>query len=492
MRALLPCLLCCATACATAPTPLGLRSSTTEAGFQAPAGWTVTRQTATGAEAVGPDNFSTLRVSLSPGDGHCEERAQAAVRGLVASMAPGSKVAPETESRPDGLDFRFTAVDPTKNMAEHQVVGRVTCSAEGVATLSCLAGSASASMGQGCVGSRDSLRMGAGAAASARVVGSGGFLLASAAPSASTGVAAAPPAPSSDSGSGEGGGLFGFLGNKKKAVAEAAGPRAGVILFSSSPLPATREAAQAQAKDHFKAGEPIYARLYVDKPSMQAWLGNTAGNVRLLFDGQSKDDATMIYTNTLDQKTYSSNSVAMVIMPRAADEATEAPWDENALRALTRAKELTPGSHRVRLRFPANVAIEDGFTLDVTEAGMTAMKNVVAAREGAKFAKVTMPAPSFHDADIEAALMKATIEDHSPHTPIKAVITDPEWTVVRKGIAQVIVRRFIGGWVAQKKADGTCQKILIDIEQMYDGTKYGVSRYSATGPHEDLPCANVK
>ena len=71
-------------------------------------------------------------------------------------------------------------------------------------------------------------------------------------------------------------------------------------------------------------------------------------------------------------------------------------------------------------------------------------------------------------------------------------ISDRDWTIVRHDITGVILRRFLGGFVALEGPDSKCKLTAISIEQLYDGAQYGKSRFSASGIGADIDCANVK
>ena len=104
-----------------------------------------------------------------------------------------------------------------------------------------------------------------------------------------------------------------------------------------------------------------------------------------------------------------------------------------------------------------------------------------------------LPVAGMIDAALEKDFVDAFQSQKWDGTPVKAVITDKDWSIVKNEATGAIVRRWLGATVAYKLADGSCKLRPLAIEQIWDGLAYGKSSVSGQSSEpQDIDCAKVK
>lgn len=106
--------------------------------------------------------------------------------------------------------------------------------------------------------------------------------------------------------------------------------------------------------------------------------------------------------------------------------------------------------------------------------------------------RTSMAKPGMTNAKLEQDLMNAIKDEGWTEVPLKAVITDKEWTINRHEISGLILSRTLYGEVAVKTEKGACRVFEIGIVQDHDGANYGRSKYHAVGGSYEIDCKAVE
>ncbi|MFN0253335.1 MAG: hypothetical protein ACKV2T_41075 [Kofleriaceae bacterium] len=269
----------------------------------------------------------------------------------------------------------------------------------------------------------------------------------------------------------------------------------GEIVFSTTPIVIGKETASKFATS-FKGSQPIYWRAYLPR--------SAANQARM--QGKECEPKGM---NVLRAYAATVDGVAMehllsVVDLSANDFARSTTWSEPAaLNASTPtevsslnvnfvwglAKSLSAGKHAIVLtaklkctgntKFVSAPMAVGSFTLDITEADITAMTKPLG----------TLPRAKRTDASLSAAgtkLMNAIWKRaSSSRRAIKTIIVDPDWTIEHHEITGRVISRSIETVVAYKDKDG-CHFYGVRLRQ--DATskgKFGETYFGAESLERD-------
>ena len=154
--------------------------------------------------------------------------------------------------------------------------------------------------------------------------------------------------------------------------------------------------------------------------------------------------------------------------------------------------ELSPRRHTMKLvcKDDYNVPISEGeFTLDCS-SGLDRVAAVNKKLEEKKVDAALVPAAGMRDAALEKSMVDACRD--WPETPVKAIITDGDWTIDRHPITSAILSRTINATVLFKLKDGTCKAFKLSFRQQYKGKSYGKTERYGVGDSFQISCDKVK
>jgi hypothetical protein len=133
---------------------------------------------------------------------------------------------------------------------------------------------------------------------------------------------------------------------------------------------------------------------------------------------------------------------------------------------------------------------EGEFELDCTQ-GLEKVAEIAKKLEQKGDQAVTMPAPAKSDPALEKAMMSAITSAGWKETPVKAVITEQDWTINRNALG-VILFRSIGAAVAVKTPEDTYKLFTLTFKQDYDGKNYGKTELYSVGDSKVITYENIK
>lgn len=441
----------------------------TTATLELPEGWYQSGKRPDRLVFSAPDNFTTLSFAIQSvrGDGsQCPGIAksaavEAAKGGQPELMAPAEDV----------TDWRLTVPASPPGPSDRYVQGRAMCRKGALAVVSCSTGvKRKDSTGLECAKILASLAIGG---ETGPVPTSVTLPVAAGAGSEPAPAAAEAPAPAS-----------------APAASTSVGVPAGkdLVVFATTQVDADPAKATG-LQTRFTCADPIYGRLFL-ATDLRKFLDGSPLKRRVLLDG---DQAVCEFSETGPKELLEQTSVPVFVVPEPGATSHRA-WTACA-RQLAAA--LKPGSHKVRVRYPAGRAVEATFELECTEATLATLREraeaAYAADKAAEKAAREMPAAAMTDAALEKDFLDAFASQKWDGTALKAVITDKEWNVVKNELTGAIIRRWLGAAVGYKLPDGNCKLRSISIEQVWDGLAYGTSRFSGQGIEQhDIDCAKVK
>ncbi len=264
-----------------------------------------------------------------------------------------------------------------------------------------------------------------------------------------------------------------------------------IVFFKSAPTIKTEKATDVSKT--FAAGQFIYAMAYL-KGSFKT-LTKATNDINVMatvyVDGSEKGtyESRMDWAAVKEDKSF----LFMEILP---DPATNKQAGCEKFAGFLAG--VSPTSHDVKIvlsaqpiggSFFTDVA-EGAFSLDAS-AGTEKIGAYQAAYRSKNLANVVMPAAKLTDAVLSKSMMDALATDASWGTPLRAVITGSEWTIVYDSWTKKILYRTLPAAVALKRKDGTCKYFNLTFKQVYNGSTYGKTEYHAVGSSHDLACENV-
>jgi hypothetical protein len=169
----------------------------------------------------------------------------------------------------------------------------------------------------------------------------------------------------------------------------------------------------------------------------------------------------------------------------------------------TMAEQLGKGKHSITVKlirvskFNEELAVAEGtFDLDLS-SGKDKLRGQADSYDAKEIAARRMPTAAMQNAAIEKDLKNLISHDvNEAITPLRAVVAESDWEILRDDYTNVITGRIIAGYVAFKVTrNGRCFYKKITIYQPYTGAgKYGVSKYYDTRVSSDIlemDCGNV-
>jgi hypothetical protein len=151
---------------------------------------------------------------------------------------------------------------------------------------------------------------------------------------------------------------------------------------------------------------------------------------------------------------------------------------------------ISADSHQVSviMRIHNDTVASGEFTLDCSE-GVENIKLINEEFETQAMKSLMLPNPVIRDIILESEILSSVSD--MPGKPIKVVITDKGWTLI-KNLSGEPVFRTINTVVAFSKSNDICTMVFMSFKQDYDGKDYGKTTRYAIGNSYDIPCQNVK
>ncbi len=249
-----------------------------------------------------------------------------------------------------------------------------------------------------------------------------------------------------------------------------------------------------------KAGEPIYAMIYLDKTFRQ--LVGSGYNVKIregIYIGNalaSQYDWKMSYTAVDGQG--SSYEIQMAPSMDAIQYPIEAY-------SLTKSLLMLPaGIHEVTLEVTyqldgiseTNTLGEVTFLFDNTnESGRQEFRNMVEAYRSGALKSVKLPESRMNNPELEKSVKQAVVDAGWSQTPLKVIIMEYDWSTLNDRYTGAILQRQINVAVATKDHNGFCQLFYPTVFQEYMGGGKYSTKTTLGGIHrieEDIDCGNVQ
>ena len=255
------------------------------------------------------------------------------------------------------------------------------------------------------------------------------------------------------------------------------------VVFSNDPIIIQKESS-AGLKNVFKAGETIYAMIYFEGSINEVSANNNTFTVNMLVDGNSKVSHTYKAETEFRDKSYYMIEIAPV---------PENFKTNGGIKFTTALSELSPRGHKITMEISSGYGREPvasgEFDLDGA-SGLNTYATNVAKMKDMKLEKIRMKKAKMKDASLEKSILKAITSAGWKEKPLRAVITDEEWTY-EKNILGVIISRVINAQVAVKREDGSCAIFWLSFKQDKNGSKWGTTKLNGVGGSDDIKCKNV-
>jgi len=261
------------------------------------------------------------------------------------------------------------------------------------------------------------------------------------------------------------------------------GENANKIVFSKSPIIIKKENPSA-ITDNFTAEDNIYAMIYLNDFLKNAT--NLKFSVLLYVDGNDNSSASFRWPldNELSEQTY----YACDLVP-PANTTNKRMVAEYAL-ALSK---LLPGVHKVKVEIQDNadnVITAGEFNIDCSK-GMDKLKTTALALEDKILSQMRMSKPEMKNPALEKSMMQVAKTWFPQFTPLRVVITEKDWQIVRDEFTKKILYRRIDTEVAYKTDDGNCKIYWLSFKQEYKGAGYGETERGTVGGNERIKCDNI-
>jgi len=268
---------------------------------------------------------------------------------------------------------------------------------------------------------------------------------------------------------------------------------AGMVVFSSAPLAPGKESASA-VKKAFKAGEPIYAGIYLDgmlRELVNSGTSAAAVSVVLYAGGDQVGKFDYAVPGAENEKSF----LALEIFPPDAAKAVSA---REALAMSSALDDLAPGEHDIEIRvFARQHGMSDNVKLATGEfafngtTGMATVKERFEALYARVVEETRMPKAKKKDGGLEKSMMAAIGTAGWKEKPVRAVITEGEWTQYRNKLTGILLSRDIAATVAVKDAEGNCKAFDLRMYQEAAGSSFGKTQLGVVYGDVPIDCDNV-
>ena len=266
-----------------------------------------------------------------------------------------------------------------------------------------------------------------------------------------------------------------------------------VVFFSKRPK--IKSENSSTVKDHYKAGDFIYAMAYLEGSFKDLAEARNAIKVTttIYVDGTEKTshEFGMSWATLQEDKTY----LFIEIIPDPATNTHSGP--AKFAKALTN---ISPREHEIKVTLTglgiglSNIIpfAEGTFRLDCS-TGQERLANYAIKYREKSLNDVYMPASKMNNPALIQS-MKQALQNEGWENDKKVqriVITGSSWKVYKHNITGKTLYRTIPAAAAFKTSDGECKYWNLTFKQVYNGTSYENTVVGGVGSIVDLSCKNV-
>jgi hypothetical protein len=273
---------------------------------------------------------------------------------------------------------------------------------------------------------------------------------------------------------------------------------AGKIVFFSSP-PAIKQENAAKVSSAFKAGDHIYAMVYLkaalkDLASISSRDYLDGIEYKLFIDGTevTGTDRFLAKLTWEQYKDPATTYLKLDIVPDPDVIDYPSPFQYDPVINFTRAfGRSSPRRHTIEIRFTAgSVAHATGSFEIETSNGQEKLLAIADSLHKEKISKVFLPKPKMVSDALQQSMAQALKSNRWNQEMLRVVITDSAWEIHRNAFGAIIFRS-IGAAVAMKEPDGRCRYFTLSFKQAYQGGGYGRTEQHGVGNNYEMACANV-
>ena len=266
-----------------------------------------------------------------------------------------------------------------------------------------------------------------------------------------------------------------------------------VVFFNKKPK--IKSENSSTVKEHYKAGDFIYAMAYLDGSFKDLANARNAINVTttIYVDGSKKTshEFGMSWSTLQEDKTY----LFMEIIPDPATNTHSGP--AKFAKALAN---ISPREHEIKVTLTglgiglSNIIpfAEGTFRLNCS-TGQDQLANYAIIYREKSLNKVYMPFAEMNNPDLIQS-MKQALQNEGWENNKKVqriVITGSGWKIYKHNITGKTLYRTIPAAAAFKTSDGECKYWNLTFKQVYNGASYENTVVGGVGSIVELSCANV-
>ena len=268
----------------------------------------------------------------------------------------------------------------------------------------------------------------------------------------------------------------------------------GKVVFFNE-IPKIKSENSSTVKDHYAAGDFIYAMAYLEGSFKDlAEARNTIKVITTIYvDGTKKTshEFGMAWATLKEDKTY----LFMEIIPDPATNTHSGP--AKFAKALTK---ISPRQHEIKVTLTGlGIGLshiipfaEGTFGLDCS-TGQEQLANYAIKYREKSLNDVYMPASKMNNPELIQSMKQALQNDgwEKDKNVQRIVITGSSWNVYKHNITGKTLYRTIPAAAAFKTSDGECKYWNLTFKQVYNGTSYENTIVGGVGSIVDLSCNNV-
>lgn len=269
------------------------------------------------------------------------------------------------------------------------------------------------------------------------------------------------------------------------------------MVFSSKPFKPGEEA-KGDIRKSFKAGETVYATMYLGRKVRQASDSYAQQPIEIRMDGGLNGIGYVWVTTPMQENTF----LQIAIIP-GEDWLKEnyKPYLENNEKFyqgfMENMAKALPIKHELKVKFSFRAfkaeKFEEAFTYDMSD-GAEAMQALSSKLTSQGLASVKIPAAGMTNAALEKEMLEICKKKFSNDTWYKVVIVSKDWKTQKNDLTGAILGREVLAAVTYKNFGGECGFEYITFEQEYTGAgKYSNTlRFRSSGGGSRMSCDNVK
>lgn len=269
------------------------------------------------------------------------------------------------------------------------------------------------------------------------------------------------------------------------------------MVFSSKPFKPGEEA-KGDIRNSFKAGETVYATIYLGRKVRAASDSYAQQPIEARVDGSLNGLGHVWITTPMQENTY----LQFPIIP-GEDWLKEnyKPYLENNEKFyqgfIANLAKALPVKHEIKISFDFRAfkaeQFEESFTYDLSN-GVEHLEALSAKLTNQGLASVKIPTANMSNAALEKEMLEICKKKFSNDTWFKAVIVSKDWKIQKNDLTGAILGRELLAAITYKNFGGECGFEYVTFEQEYTGAgKYSNTlRYRASGGGSRMSCDNIK